>query len=192
VVRTRVGYAGGTKENPTYHNLGDHTETIQIDYDPEKISYEKLLEVFWDSHHPTSKPWSRQYMSIISYHNEEQKRLAMESKKGEEERLGSKIYTEIIPATEFYLAEDYHQKYSLQGVSELKKDFKVIYPDIRDFIDSTAVARVNGYIDGYGSLEILEENLNSFGLSAAGKKKLIDITTRWGDKMTKGDACAIQ
>jgi peptide-methionine (S)-S-oxide reductase len=187
-----VGYAGGTNENPTYRSLGDHTETIQIDYDPQKVSYEILLDVFWDSHHPISKLWSRQYMSIIFYHNEKQKRLAMESRKSEEERLGLKIYTEVIPATDFYLAEDYHQKYYLQGISDLKKNFRVIYPDIRHFVDSTAAARINGYIAGYGSVETLEENLSDFGLSPEGNDKLLNIVASWGDKLAKGEICAIQ
>ena len=68
MIRTRVGYAGGTKKNPAYHNLGDHTETIQIDYDPTKISFEKLLETFWDSHNPAQRSWSRQYMSVHVHH----------------------------------------------------------------------------------------------------------------------------
>lgn len=71
MIRTRVGYAGGSKENPTYYSLGDHSETIQIDYDPTQISYGQLLEVFWNSHNPTYEPWSRQYMSIIFYHSED-------------------------------------------------------------------------------------------------------------------------
>ena len=57
VIRTRVGYAGGTTESPTYHNIGDHTETIQIDYNPAKISYEQLLEIYWDNHNPAVQPW---------------------------------------------------------------------------------------------------------------------------------------
>ena len=77
MIRTRVGYAGGAKENPTYHNLGDHTETLQIDYDSSKISYEKLLELFWEEHDPTSRSWSRQYKAVVFYHDEEQKRLAI-------------------------------------------------------------------------------------------------------------------
>jgi peptide-methionine (S)-S-oxide reductase len=131
-------------------------------------------------------------MSIIFYHDEKQKALAVESKKGEEERLGSRIYTEIIPATAFYLAEDYHQKYYLQGKSEFKKNFNAIYPDISNFIDSTAAARVNGYVAGYGSRETLSENISDFGLSPEGNDKLLDIVASWGDKMTKGEVCAIQ
>ena len=106
MIRTRVGYAGGTMKNPTYHNLGDHTETIQIDYDPTQISYEELLDVFWDSHNPTSRPWSRQYMSIVFYHDEEQKRSAIETRDREGSRREGVIFTEIVPASQFYLAED--------------------------------------------------------------------------------------
>jgi len=162
VVRTRVGYAGGTTESPTYHNLGDHTETIQIDYDPTQISYEQLLEIYWDSHNPTAQPWSRQYMSIVFYHNSEQRELAMETKQLEEVSPGRQVYTEIIPFTEFYLAEDYHQKYYLQQVPELMEELSAIYPTFADFIDSTAVARINGYVGGHVTFEDLQEQLNSF------------------------------
>jgi peptide-methionine (S)-S-oxide reductase len=161
VVRTRVGYAGGTTESPTYYNLGDHTETIQIDYDPTQISYEQLLEIYWDSHNPTVRPWSRQYMSIVFYHNNEQRELAMETKQSEEDSLGRQVYTEIIPFTEFYLAEDYHQKYYLQQSPELIEELAAIYPNFADFIDSTAVARINGYAGGHVTFQELQEQLNS-------------------------------
>jgi peptide-methionine (S)-S-oxide reductase len=161
VVRTRVGYAGGTTESPTYHNLGDHTETIQIDYDPTLISYGQLLEIYWDSHNPTVRPSSKQYMSIVFYHNSEQRELAMETKQLEEASSGRQIYTEIIPFSEFYLAEDYHQKYHLQQVPELMEELTAIYPNFTDFIDSTAVARINGYVGGHVTFEELQEQLNS-------------------------------
>jgi methionine-S-sulfoxide reductase len=161
VVRTRVGYAGGTTENPTYHNLGDHTETIQIDYDPNQISYEQLLEVYWDSHNPTTRPWSRQYMSIIFYHNSEQRTLATESKQSEGASLGRQIYTEIVSFSQFYSAEDYHQKYHLQQVQKLMDELAAVYPNFADFIDSTAVARINGYVGGHVSFQEVQEQLNS-------------------------------
>ena len=116
MIRTRVGYAGGTKENPTYRDLGDLSETIQIEYDPTQISYEELLDVFWSSHNPQQRPWSTQYKSMILYHTDEQKMLAMESKGREETRLKSKVSTEIVPFSAFYLAEGYHQKYRLRQV----------------------------------------------------------------------------
>lgn len=65
VVRTRVGYAGGSTENPTYWDLADHTETIQFDYDPAKISYPDLLNIFFHNHKPIAEPWKRQYMSAV-------------------------------------------------------------------------------------------------------------------------------
>ena len=178
MVRTRVGYAGGTLKDPTYRKLGDHTESLQIDFDPEVITYEELLEIFWDSHDPTLPTWSRQYMSIVFYHTEEQRRLAIESKEREESWLGRSIVTEIIPFSDFYLAEDYHQKYYLRQEPGLFQELSAIYPDISDFIDSTAVARLNGYVSGYGTPETFEEELSSLGLSEAGRNRLLDIANR--------------
>jgi peptide-methionine (S)-S-oxide reductase len=175
VIRTRVGYAGGTTKDPTYHNLGDHTETIQIDYDPAQISYKELLDVFWESHNPAQRSWSRQYMSIVFYHNEEQKRLAMETRDREAAKIQGQIFTEIVPASEFYLAEAYHQKYRLRQVPDLMEEFSVIYPADEDFVDSTAAARVNGYLGGHGTIEALQAELSSLGLSPEASQKLLDI-----------------
>jgi len=178
VIRTRVGYAGGATSNPTYYNLGDHSETVQLDFDPTKISYEELLEVFWDSHNPTTPSWSRQYMSIIFYHNEDQKNVDLASMRRKADLLGQAIITEVIPFSELYLAEDYHQKYYLQGEQELFNEFTAIYTDISQLIRSTAAARVNGYIGGYGKLESLEEQLDSFSLSTTGNERLLQIGSR--------------
>ena len=175
MVRTRVGYAGGLKENPSYYGLGDHSETIQIDYDPTRISYQELLDVFWSSHNPQQRPWSTQYKSMILYHTDEQKRLAMESKGRDETRLESKVFTEIVPFSMFYLAEAYHQKYWLRQVPELLEEFTAIYPTTDDFVASTAVARVNGYVGGQGTCAALQEQLSSLGLSTAANGKLLDL-----------------
>jgi peptide-methionine (S)-S-oxide reductase len=117
-------------------------------------------------------------MAIIFYHNDEQKRHAAESKEREAARREEKIYTEIIPAGEFYLAEDYHQKYRLRGDPDLMKEFNVIYPAYRDFVNSTAAARVNGFLDGYGALADLQMELNDLGLSPAAGKKLLDMAKK--------------
>ena len=175
IVRTRVGYSGGTKKYPAYHSLDDHTEAIQIDYDPTQISYEELLDIFWHSHNPTERPWSRQYMSMVFYHNEEQKRLAVKTRARQRTRIKGKVFTEIIPTSEFCLAEAYHQKYWLRRVPDLVEEFNAMYPDPDDFIASTAVARVNGYLGGYGTFAALQIELNGFGLSMEGNKKLLDI-----------------
>jgi len=117
-------------------------------------------------------------MSIVFYHNDEQRRLTIESKEREESRLERSIVTEIIPFSGFFLAEDYHQKYYLRQELDLVKELNAIYPYISDFIDSTAVARVNGYVGGYGTLPKLDEELSSLGLSASGRNKLLEIADR--------------
>ncbi len=183
VVRTRVGYAGGKKNNPTYRDLGDHIETVQIDYDPQKISYEELLDVFWNNHNPASPGWSRQYMNAIFYHNERQKKMAEESRNRAAARFGGKIHTEILPYIGFYRAEHYHQKYRLRNERDFLKEFSLIYPHYQELVDSTAAARVNGYLSGYGTLEDLQAEVDSFGLSPAARKKLLDIVRRRGQRV---------
>jgi len=178
VIRTRVGYAGGSTDNPTYYNLGDHTETIQIEYNPDHISYQELLDVFWNSHNAARPSFSVQYKSIIFYHDEEQKRLALESKARLEEKRNETILTEIVPYARFYLAEDYHQKYYLSNVPDLNKELTAIYPSGNDFVNSTAVARVNGYVGGNGDIEILGQEIDSYGLSPAAEQRLLEMAAR--------------
>ncbi len=173
MVRTRVGYAGGDKKDPTYYNLGNHSETVQIDYDPTKISYEELLAVFWEAHNPTYPSPSRQYMSIIFTHNEEQRELAKASRTQKATERGDEIVTEIKPLAQFYLAEDYHQKYMLQQRETIMADFQRMYPDMADFIASMAATRVNGYLGGYGTRASLQRDLDSFGLTERAKEALL-------------------
>jgi peptide-methionine (S)-S-oxide reductase len=178
VVRTRVGYAGGTKPYPTYHSLGDHTETIQIDYDPATISYRQLLDVFWSSHDPTSRSWSAQYKAVIFYHDEEQQRLAVETRDRLADNLGRNVHTEILPYTNFYVAEDYHQKYRLRGNTEFLREIKAVYPDDTDLMNSTAAARLNGYLAGYGSPEEVRKLWPDLGLSPQSQTRLLKMVER--------------
>jgi peptide-methionine (S)-S-oxide reductase len=174
-----VGYAGGKKHNPTYHSLGDHTETLQVEYDPTRVSYEELLEIFWDSHNPTRRSWSKQYMAAIFYHNDAQKAAALASKAGQAVKRNSQILTDVLPATTFYLAEDYHQKYMLRHTPELMAEYSAIYPNPKDFVNSTAAARVNGYVSGYGSIDQLQAELTELGLSAQGEQHLLKLARRY-------------
>jgi len=174
VLRTRVGYAGGAKVNPTYRDLGDHTESIQVEYDPSQISYEELLAVFWDSHSPTAPSYSRQYASLILYHNDEQRRLA-EASKERVERSAGKIYTQIIPLGVFYQAERYHQKYYLNPYPRLAAALHELYPDHQQFVDATVVARLNGYAGGHGQKAELRAELVSLGLSDAQSQELLNL-----------------
>jgi peptide-methionine (S)-S-oxide reductase len=120
VLSTISGYIGGAKKNPTYEEVTTgktgHAEAVEIAYDPKKISYEKLLEVFWRNIDPLTAnaqfcDSGSQYRSAIFYHDEMQKRLAEKSKKDVQGRFKQPVVTEIVAAGEFYPAEDYHQDY---------------------------------------------------------------------------------
>jgi peptide-methionine (S)-S-oxide reductase len=177
-VRTRVGYTGGTLKDPTYYNLGNHTESVQVDYDPTQISYEALLAVFWQAHNPETPSFSRQYMSAAFYHDEAQKQLAQETRDRVAADLGGKVETQILPAGTFYLAEDYHQKYSLRRREVFYQELEAIYPKVEDLIASTAAARLNGYLGGYGTRAQLERELDSLGLSLTAREQLLSMIRR--------------
>jgi len=175
VIRTRVGYAGGTEPDPTYHSIGSHSETIQIDYDPDIVSYEELLDVFWAANAAYLSPYSRQYNSIIFYHNKEQKELAEESYQKRLDENSNTVLTEIIPYKDFTLAELYHQKYYLQVEQNLMQDALRNRDNFEGFMNSTEAARLNGYVGGYGDPATLEKELESYGLSDEGEKILLEI-----------------
>jgi peptide-methionine (S)-S-oxide reductase len=149
------------------------------------ISYNELLTVFWQSHSPTYESYSDQYKSIIFYHNEEQKKLAEESMQQQEASVKQKIYTEIRPFNRFYLAEDYHQKYYLKMHPQFLEEFRLKYPEDADMTNSTAVAKVNGYLGGYGQLEDLEKQIHNLGLSLSAEKSLLEIGR---DRLNKNGA----
>lgn len=122
VTSTAVGYLGGTLENPSYHDVctgrTGHAEVVQVEYDPSRLTYDDLLTVFWENHDPTTlnrqgPDVGTQYRSAIFYHDDEQKEAAINSKEERQKsgRYRRPIVTEITPATEFYMAEDYHQQY---------------------------------------------------------------------------------
>ena len=122
VLSTQVGYMGGHLNNPTYEDVctakTGHVEVVHITFDPMIISYEQLLDIFWNIHDPTQlnrqgPDRGTQYKSVIFYHNQQQKKLAEKSKKRQQTSGNYKkeIVTEIISAQKFYLAEEYHQKY---------------------------------------------------------------------------------
>ena len=117
-------------------------------------------------------------MSAIFYHNETQRELALETRALEEKKRNKKIQTEILPLSNFYLAEDYHQKYQLRGQRDLMREFKAMYPREVDFVNSTAAARVNGYLVGYGSSEEIKATVEKLGLSNAGREQVAAIARR--------------
>jgi peptide-methionine (S)-S-oxide reductase len=153
VIRTRVGYSGGKTPHPTYRSMGDHSECIQIDFDPAQVSYEQLLALALQQGNFVGTNWSRQYRSAVFYHNKHQLQVAR--------KLGIK---QLEPAGAFTRAEDYHQKYYLQQ-SDVAKDFYARYPDARTFTDSTAVTRANGIVGGHIDAERLKNIVPQLGVS---------------------------
>eukprot|EP01080_Neovahlkampfia_damariscottae_P009131 gene9131-1220_t len=153
ILRTRVGYCGGDYSNPTYYDIGDHSETIQIDFDPNIISYKDLLQVFWTSHSPSYFESDKQYMSAIWYHDEEQKILALKTASEQPD----KVYTVIEPFKFWTNAEYYHQKYLLQmkpGIMEMFSESSQ-----EEFINSELAAKLNGFVNGHLNLQSIKEFL---------------------------------
>jgi hypothetical protein len=159
--------------------MGDHSETVQLEFDPGRITYRDLLEIFFSSHNATRRSFSRQYASVIFYHDESQKLLAEDAIRRIEETGRKKVATELVPYTGFTRAEDYHQKYYLRNQAELEKRFETIYPDPVRFTDSTAAARVNGYLGGYGSREQFEREAPGLGLSESELRALKALVWKW-------------
>lgn len=124
VISTVSGFTGGTKKNPTYEQVvaggTGHAEAVQVTYDPKKVSYEKLLDVFWHNIDPLTPngqfcDFGEQYRTAIFYNDEMQRRLADGSKKALQGRIKKPIVTQIVTASEFYPAEDYHQDFHLKN-----------------------------------------------------------------------------
>ena len=122
VVKTTVGYTGGDFKNPSYEQVCSdktgHAEAILLEFNPKIVSYEKLLEIFWKIHDPTTinrqgPDVGSQYRSAIFYYNDEQRITALNSRDKEAKKYKNKIVTQIVKMKEFYPAEDYHQKYYL-------------------------------------------------------------------------------
>jgi peptide-methionine (S)-S-oxide reductase len=122
VLSTTVGYAGGTKESPTYEDVctdkTGHAEVVEVEFDPSQITYDELLDVFWSNHNPTTlnrqgPDVGTQYRSVIFYHSPEQKSAAEASKQKIDSsgRFGRPVVTQIEPAPAFWRAEEYHQRY---------------------------------------------------------------------------------
>lgn len=120
VLSTKVGYCGGKTSNPSYKQVCSgttgHAEVVQLEYDQERTSYGELLDIFWQCHDPTTSnrqgpDVGEQYRSVIFYHDEHQEGLAKESRDERQKHLGAAIVTQIVPASIFYPAEEYHQQY---------------------------------------------------------------------------------
>ena len=172
VLYTKVGYSGGQQKNPSYHRMADHTETTFVAFDPSRTNYSRLLSLFWNNHEPQGAR-SRQYRSVIFTHNAIQARLADESKTVYEAKHGV-VATSIEPHTSFTNAEGYHQHYFMQQhkraiMTRFNQD-----PNSAAFTESPEATRINGYIQGYGTLAQLESEVFQL-LDEEGKRNLLGM-----------------
>jgi peptide-methionine (S)-S-oxide reductase len=172
VIRTRVGYAGGDKEKPTYRSLGDHHEAVQVTFDPDRITFRDLLAVFWEAHDPYRGGGYTQYQPVLWTHGEEQAKTAQAFVAAEEKESGKTAKTPVLPAPRFWLAEDYHQKYQLRHDKDLLR--ALLGPDWTDrgLRDSTVAARVNGWLSGYGTPEEIAAEVKDLGLGEEARAAL--------------------
>lgn len=144
-------------------------------YDPAQVSYEQLLDVYWAGFRPKHAGYGTQYRNAIFVHDAEQRRTAEEYKHRLDADSGGELAVSIEDAGTFWPAEDYHQKYYLRGDRELMAEFDAWYPRDADFEASTAAARVNGYLGGYGDPRA---DLGRLGLSLEGQHRVVEATAR--------------
>jgi len=148
VVRTRVGYAGGTRADPSYEALGDHTEVVQADYDPDRVSFTDLLGVAFDAHTPRRQSQNRQYHHIILTGSEDQ-RTQFQEFLAASEFDADRIETRVESLSTFYPAEPYHQKFNLGGTRWATEPFDRAGYDEHDIRESPAAAKLNGHLGGH-------------------------------------------
>lgn len=173
VISTVAGYTGGDEDGPTYRSLGGHTEALLVVYDPSRVSYPELLQVFWSAHNPHANTSMRQYRNAVFVTDARQRAAVEQTRRVLEERTGQPVRTDVEVAGPFFAAEDYHQKYSLRQRGSLYRELRGLYPGEVEFLASTAAARINGILGGHGSLEQLRREIDGFGLSAVGRDALL-------------------
>jgi len=148
VVRTRVGYAGGTTPDPSYEVIDDHTEVVQVEYNPDRLSFTDLLEWAFSEHQPLRQPKKRQYQNIVFTETLEQ-REQLQAFLDESEFDRERIATRFEEVTEFYVAEDYHQKFQLRGKRWITDVFEEANYDTEAVRESPAATKLNGHAAGH-------------------------------------------
>ncbi|OZB92798.1 peptide-methionine (S)-S-oxide reductase MsrA [Paenibacillus sp. XY044] len=180
VIRTRVGYGGGRTADPTYRDMGDHTETVEVVYDPGVISLTDVLNVFWDHHNPSNinDYKGRQYLSLLLYRDHGQLETIHQVLDRREEQGEGKPDTEIAPLTTWYPAEDRHQKYYLKRHPDAMEQLSRLYPAHEELANSTLAARLNGLAKGYTSLERIRNEIQIWPLAEEERSRLLETAKR--------------
>ncbi|MDD9269275.1 peptide-methionine (S)-S-oxide reductase MsrA [Paenibacillus sp. GCM10023248] len=177
IIRTRVGFAGGTTDHPTYRHLGDHSEMVEMDFDSGIVSLETLLNVFWSNHNPLNinDYKGRQYRSLILFRDSTQNDVIQEVKRSIEEQGQGILDTEIAPFTVFYPAEDRHQKYYLKRYPAAVEKLRTILPTDEELTNATLAARLNGLAKGYTNLEKIINEIRTWQMSGKEQEEIIQL-----------------
>lgn len=177
VIRTCVGYAGGTSESPTYRDMGDHTETVQLAFDPHIISFEELVEIFWNSHNPLNinDYKGKQYRSLLFYSDEHQLEMIHQVSQRRIERGEVEPATDIMPISPFYLAEDRHQKYYLKRFPDAMRKLRHLFMTEKEIQNATLAARLNGLAKGYTNMARIVSELENWTIRRDDQQRLIEL-----------------
>jgi peptide-methionine (S)-S-oxide reductase len=164
VVATRVGYAGGSMQRPTYHRVGDHLEAVEVLYDPRRVTYEELLAFFWATHPTTGLPSPSRVREAVLVGGDEQRRLALASRRQVARREGQPLSTQVLPLGTFWPAEPMHQKFNLQRAAPRLVDEQADGHGGRlAFLASPLAARLNAYAGGFAGERTLREAAAALG-----------------------------
>lgn len=176
VTETRVGYAGGTTGQPTYREMGDHSETVEISFDAELIAADQLLETFWNNHNPVNINGykGRQYQSLLLYRDTLQAETFNRVKKRVEAAKGQALETEIAAFEAFYPAEPRHQKYYLKRYPDAVDRLSGLYESEEAFLRSTLAARLNGIAKGYANLGPVLREIQAWPMNPDERNALIE------------------
>ena len=177
VIRTCVGYAGGTTAAPTYDAIGDHIETVWVEYDATRVDYTDLLLLFWASHDPTRAPFKRQYQPALFPQTNSQAEQARASRTAREREEGT-LTTEVIEEASFHRAEPYHQNYKLRRHAVLCDAVRQMYPTEEAFIDAPSATLVNGYVGGHRAPRHLDDDLPQLSLPKEAAQTLRTLAAR--------------
>ncbi|WP_042168481.1 peptide-methionine (S)-S-oxide reductase MsrA [Paenibacillus gorillae] len=180
VIRTVTGYAGGTTPDPTYREMGNHSETVQLQYDSTQISFQQLAELFWQNHNPININGYKgtQYMSLLFYHDAEQEEVIRHVIQSRVNRGYEPPETRIMRYAEFYPAEDRHQKYYLQRYPDAMEKLSALYSDKQELFGSTLAARLNGLAKGYTSMERIRSELEGWKIGSDERTEMLELLRR--------------
>lgn len=166
VLRTRVGFAGGVETDPTFLDPKDHAETVQVDYDSDRVAYADLVERFWGHRDPRAQPENPRYRRVVFWHTPAQRRAVQAAVDAVDDAA-----TAVEPFVSVDLAAPRHQKYRLRQHDDLVARFEGMSDEaVRE---SRLATRLNGYVAGYGSREALATTLDEAGLTGVPRKRVL-------------------